>query len=109
MADLAADQLHAAADTLVTRGQLLTLVDKQESDHEFDGRVLRLAEDLALLSARAVCISFVLSASTDPKCSTPRHMPSGPSSRSSPISACLAGQGLYSTRRRTAAISWCLP
>ncbi|MEU0896842.1 hypothetical protein [Streptomyces massasporeus] len=51
LADLAADQLHAAADTLVTRGQLLSWSDKQESDHEFDGRVLRLAEDLALLSA----------------------------------------------------------
>ncbi|WP_432095662.1 hypothetical protein [Streptomyces sp. bgisy100] len=51
VADLAADQLHAAADALVTRGQLLTWSDKQESDHEFDGRVLRLAEDLALLSA----------------------------------------------------------
>ncbi|MFG3156679.1 hypothetical protein ACGF7W_32100 [Streptomyces sp. NPDC048219] len=51
LAELAADQLHAAADALITRGQLLTWSDKQESDHEFDGRVLRLAEDLALLSA----------------------------------------------------------
>ncbi|MFG3157966.1 hypothetical protein ACGF7W_38705 [Streptomyces sp. NPDC048219] len=51
LADLAADQLHAAADALVTRGQLLTWSDKQENDYEFDGRVLRLAEDLALLSA----------------------------------------------------------
>ncbi|MFD5426361.1 hypothetical protein [Streptomyces sp. NPDC127084] len=51
LADLAVDQLHAAADALVTRGQLLTWSDKQENDHEFDGRVLRLAEDLALLSA----------------------------------------------------------
>ncbi|WP_318199184.1 hypothetical protein [Streptomyces sp. SCL15-4] len=51
LADLAADQLQAAADALVTRGQLLTWSDKQESDHEFDGRVLRLAKDLALLSA----------------------------------------------------------
>ncbi|EGX61820.1 hypothetical protein SZN_00625 [Streptomyces zinciresistens K42] len=51
LADLAADQLHAAADALVTRGQLLTWSDKQEGDYEFDGRVLRLAEDLALLSA----------------------------------------------------------
>lgn len=51
LADLAADQLHAAADALVTRGHLLTWSDKQEDDHEFDGRVLRLAEDLALLSA----------------------------------------------------------
>ncbi|MFD0297403.1 hypothetical protein [Streptomyces sp. NPDC127118] len=51
LVDLAADQLHAAADAIVTRGQLLSLPDKQEGDHEFDGRVLRLAEDLALLSA----------------------------------------------------------
>lgn len=51
LADLAADQLHAAADALVTRGQLLTWSDRQEDDHEFDGRVLRLAEDPALLSA----------------------------------------------------------
>jgi hypothetical protein len=51
LAELAADQLNAAADALVTRGQLLTWADKQEGDHEFDGRVLRLAEDLALLSA----------------------------------------------------------
>jgi hypothetical protein len=51
LADLAADQLHAAADALVTRGQLLTWSDRQEGDHEFDGRVLRLAEDPALLSA----------------------------------------------------------
>ncbi|MEV7465468.1 hypothetical protein AB0O20_02995 [Streptomyces kronopolitis] len=51
LAELAAGQLHAAADALVTRGQLLTWAGKQEGDHEFDGRVLRLAEDLALLSA----------------------------------------------------------
>ncbi|MFJ3884326.1 hypothetical protein [Streptomyces rubrogriseus] len=51
LADLAADQLHAAADALVTRDQLLTWSDRQEDDHEFDGRVLRLAEDPALLSA----------------------------------------------------------
>ncbi|MFJ4569046.1 hypothetical protein ACIP4U_36420 [Streptomyces caelestis] len=51
LADLAADQLHAAADALVTRGQLLIWAAKQEGDHEFDGRVLRLADDLALLSA----------------------------------------------------------
>ncbi|WP_018569489.1 hypothetical protein [Streptomyces sp. PsTaAH-124] len=51
LADLAADQLQAAADALVTRGQLLTWADKQEKDYEFEGRVLRLAEDLALLSA----------------------------------------------------------
>lgn len=51
LADLAAGQLHAAADALITRGQLLTWSDKQENDYEFDGRVLRLAEDLAILSA----------------------------------------------------------
>ncbi|MFF8911448.1 hypothetical protein [Streptomyces olivaceoviridis] len=51
LADLGADQLHAATDALVTRGQLLSWSDKQENDYEFDGRVLRLAEDLALLSA----------------------------------------------------------
>ncbi|RSN59623.1 hypothetical protein DMH12_10230 [Streptomyces sp. WAC 04229] len=51
LAVLAADQLHAAAGALVTRGQLLTWSDKQENDYEFDGRVLRLADDLALLSA----------------------------------------------------------
>ncbi|MEU7261664.1 hypothetical protein AB0B21_38585 [Streptomyces rimosus] len=48
---LAADQLHAAADALVSRGHLLSWSDKQEGDYEFDGRVLRLAGDLALLSA----------------------------------------------------------
>ncbi|MFG2227729.1 hypothetical protein [Streptomyces sp. NPDC048644] len=51
LADLAADQLHAAADALVTRGQLLIWTDKQEDDYDFDGRILRLAQDLALLSA----------------------------------------------------------
>ncbi|MFD2622295.1 hypothetical protein [Streptomyces chumphonensis] len=51
LAALAADQLHTAADALVTRGQLLTCSDEPGSDHEFDGPVLRLAEDLALLSA----------------------------------------------------------
>ncbi|OMI35293.1 hypothetical protein [Streptomyces sparsogenes] len=51
LAELAADQLHAAADALITRGQLLSLLDKQGDDYGFDGRVLRLAEDLALLSA----------------------------------------------------------
>ncbi|MBZ6295785.1 hypothetical protein ACWCQJ_20610 [Streptomyces olivaceus] len=51
LADLAADQLHAAADALVTRGQLFNWSDKQGNDYEFDGRVRRLAEDLALLSA----------------------------------------------------------
>ncbi|MFJ4576793.1 hypothetical protein ACIP4W_36415 [Streptomyces sp. NPDC088846] len=50
LADLAAEQLHAAADTAVVRGQLLHLPEKQENDYEFDGRVRRLAEDLALLS-----------------------------------------------------------
>ncbi|MEW1722869.1 hypothetical protein [Streptomyces sp. NPDC093109] len=50
LAGLAADQLHAAADALVTRGQLLAWADKQEGDHEFDSRALHLAEDLALLS-----------------------------------------------------------
>ncbi|MFI9311159.1 hypothetical protein [Streptomyces triculaminicus] len=48
---LAADQLHAAADALVTRGQLLSPPEKQDGDRDFDGRILRLAEDLALLSA----------------------------------------------------------
>ncbi|MFJ2736149.1 hypothetical protein [Streptomyces sp. NPDC087317] len=51
LADLAAEQLYAATDALVTRGQLLNLPEKQADDYEFDGRVLRLAEDLALLSA----------------------------------------------------------
>ncbi|MFH8558938.1 hypothetical protein ACH4FE_35850 [Streptomyces celluloflavus] len=48
---LAAEQLHAAADAAVVRGQLLHLTEKQDNDYEFDGRVRRLAEDLALLSA----------------------------------------------------------
>ncbi|MFC7933284.1 hypothetical protein [Streptomyces cinereoruber] len=48
---LAADQLHAAANTLVTHGRLLSPPEKQDGDYDFDGRVLRLAEDLALLSA----------------------------------------------------------
>ncbi|MCZ4101034.1 hypothetical protein [Streptomyces sp. H39-C1] len=51
LAALAAAQLHAAADALVARGQLLSPPEKQEGDYEFDGRVRRLAEDLALLSA----------------------------------------------------------
>ncbi|MFE3991596.1 hypothetical protein ACFXPW_07845 [Streptomyces goshikiensis] len=51
LATLAAEQLHAAADALVTRGRLLSLSEKQEADYEFDGRVLRLAENLVLLSA----------------------------------------------------------
>ncbi|MFJ3594590.1 hypothetical protein ACIQUY_34940 [Streptomyces sp. NPDC090231] len=45
LADLAAEQLHAAAGAA-----LLHLPEKQENDYEFDGRVRRLAEDLALLS-----------------------------------------------------------
>ncbi|MGW5851855.1 hypothetical protein ACWFQ8_28590 [Streptomyces sp. NPDC055254] len=48
---LAADQLHAATDALVTHGQLLSPPEKQDEDRDFDGRILRLAEDLALLSA----------------------------------------------------------
>ncbi|MFE4829359.1 hypothetical protein [Streptomyces sp. NPDC056672] len=51
LADLAAEQLHAAADAAVVRGRLLRLSEKQANDYEFDGRVRRLAEDLALLSA----------------------------------------------------------
>ncbi|WP_331726628.1 hypothetical protein OG592_44215 (plasmid) [Streptomyces avidinii] len=51
LAYLAAEQLHAAADAAVVRGELLHVTEKQESDYEFDGRVRRLAEDLALLSA----------------------------------------------------------
>ncbi|MGW1768588.1 hypothetical protein ACWCQL_31670 [Streptomyces sp. NPDC002073] len=51
LATLAADQLHAAADALVTHGQLLSPPEKQDGDRDFDGRILRLAEDLALLSA----------------------------------------------------------
>ncbi|MEV8547260.1 hypothetical protein [Streptomyces sp. NPDC051572] len=50
LAGLAADQLHAAADSLVARGQLLSPEDKQANDYNFDSRVRRLAEDLALLS-----------------------------------------------------------
>ncbi|MFD3567375.1 hypothetical protein [Streptomyces sp. NPDC058667] len=51
LATLAADQLYAAADVLVTHGRLLSPPEKQDGDYDFDGRVLRLAEDLALLSA----------------------------------------------------------
>ncbi|MER5348363.1 hypothetical protein ABT030_50695 [Streptomyces mirabilis] len=51
LADLAAEQLHAATDALVTRGQLLSAPDRQADDHGSDGRVLSLADDLALLSA----------------------------------------------------------
>ncbi|MFI6695079.1 hypothetical protein ACIBLA_25650 [Streptomyces sp. NPDC050433] len=51
LTELASSQLHAAADTLVRRGQLLDLPEKRANDYEFDGLVRRLAEDLALLSA----------------------------------------------------------
>ncbi|MEU7021052.1 hypothetical protein ABZ990_10415 [Streptomyces sp. NPDC046203] len=51
VAILAADQLHAAADALVAHGRLLSPPEKQDGDYDFEGRVLRLAEDLALLSA----------------------------------------------------------
>ncbi|WP_405196309.1 hypothetical protein [Streptomyces anulatus] len=50
LASLAAEQLHATADALVIRGRLLDWVDKQPADYEFTGRILRLIEDLALLS-----------------------------------------------------------
>ncbi|MFJ6809050.1 hypothetical protein ACIQRK_23990 [Streptomyces anulatus] len=50
LADIAAEQLHTAADALVIRGRLLDWVDKQQTDYEFTSRILRLAEDLALLS-----------------------------------------------------------
>ncbi|MFC7795741.1 hypothetical protein [Streptomyces cinereoruber] len=48
---LATGQLHAATDALVTHGWLLSPPEKQDGDYNFDSRVLRLAEDLALLSA----------------------------------------------------------
>ncbi|MEU0984722.1 hypothetical protein ABZ488_36605, partial [Streptomyces griseus] len=48
---LAADQLRAATDALVTHGQLLSPPEKQNEGQVLDGRILRLAEDLALLSA----------------------------------------------------------
>ncbi|MFF4205758.1 hypothetical protein ACFYZ8_34480 [Streptomyces sp. NPDC001668] len=51
LADLAAEHVRAAADSLVIRGQLLGPLEKQDNDHESDGSLLRLAEDLALLSA----------------------------------------------------------
>lgn len=51
LADLAAEQLHAATDALVNRGQLLSPPDKQADDYGCDGRALSLADDLALLSA----------------------------------------------------------
>ncbi len=51
LADLAAEHLHAATDALVTRGRLLSQPDRRAEDLSSDGRVLRLAEDLALLSA----------------------------------------------------------
>ncbi|MFJ3099636.1 hypothetical protein [Streptomyces hydrogenans] len=50
LAAVAADQLHAAADALVTHGRLLNPPEKQDRDYDFEGRVLRLAEDLALLN-----------------------------------------------------------
>ncbi|MEU0100438.1 hypothetical protein [Streptomyces sp. NPDC006267] len=50
LAGLAAEQLHATAEALVIRGRLLDWVDRQPADYEFTGRILRLAEDLALLS-----------------------------------------------------------
>ncbi|MFC8790798.1 hypothetical protein [Streptomyces cinereoruber] len=40
-----------AADALVTHGRLLSPPEKRDGDFDSDGRVLRLAEDLALLSA----------------------------------------------------------
>ncbi|MFI8966931.1 hypothetical protein ACIGO8_33025 [Streptomyces sp. NPDC053493] len=51
LATLAADQLHAAADALTTRGRLLSPPAKQNGDRAFASRLLSLAEDLALLSA----------------------------------------------------------
>ncbi|MCW8101740.1 hypothetical protein [Streptomyces tauricus] len=51
LADLATEHLRAATDALVNRGQLLNQPNREADDHGFDGRVLRLAEDLALLSA----------------------------------------------------------
>ncbi|MCX5380422.1 hypothetical protein [Streptomyces sp. NBC_00091] len=51
LAELATDQLHAAADALVRRGRLLSRPEKQADDYESDGRVLRFAQDLALLGA----------------------------------------------------------
>ncbi|MEV5141775.1 hypothetical protein AB0K71_18100 [Streptomyces syringium] len=51
LTELAADQLYAAAAALVDRGHLLSLSKKQGNDYAFDGHVLRLAEDLALLGA----------------------------------------------------------
>ncbi|WP_327169676.1 hypothetical protein [Streptomyces subrutilus] len=49
--ELAAGQLHATADEVVARGQLLHLSEKQADDYGFDGRVRRLPQGLALLSA----------------------------------------------------------
>ncbi|WP_217231327.1 hypothetical protein [Streptomyces anulatus] len=48
--DLADEQLHTAVDELVARGRLLDWGDRQPDDHEFRSRLLRLVEDLALLS-----------------------------------------------------------
>ncbi len=54
---LAADQLHAAADALVTHGLLLSPPEKQDSDRNSDSRTPRLAEactQLACLDQPAV-------------------------------------------------------
>lgn len=51
LTELAAEQLHAAAEILVDQGRLLSLPEKQDNDYEYDSRILRLAEDLALLGA----------------------------------------------------------
>ncbi|MFE2295051.1 hypothetical protein [Streptomyces sp. NPDC059452] len=51
LAELATGQLRAAADALVRRGRLLGPAEKRDDDYAFDNRVLRLAQDLALLGA----------------------------------------------------------
>ncbi|MFE5597042.1 hypothetical protein, partial [Streptomyces sp. NPDC056549] len=51
LAALAADQLDGATNSLVAQGQLLSPPKKQENNRGFDGGILRLAEDLALLSS----------------------------------------------------------
>ncbi|WP_274036394.1 hypothetical protein [Streptomyces sp. MMBL 11-1] len=48
--DLAGEQLHRVTDELVARGRLLDWRDRQPDDFEFHSRLLRLVEDLALLS-----------------------------------------------------------
>ncbi|MFJ7412814.1 hypothetical protein ACIQWZ_18650 [Streptomyces sp. NPDC098077] len=50
VAVLAGEQLQAATDELVTRGRLLDGSEWQRDDHELHRRLLRLVEDLALLS-----------------------------------------------------------